>query len=161
MKIPFNKLSNDARIWIYPSNRKFSDKECLEIRGLCDDFLDKWTAHNNLLLASIDIPYNRFIVIGLQTDFNLPTGCSIDSSVHFIQSLEKKYKISLLDKMNVTFKQGEYFTHKSLNDFKSMLSKGSINSKTIVFNNLINDVGGYKSQWEVSLEDSWHSRFIK
>ena len=161
MKIPFNKLSNDARIWIYPSNRKFSDKECLEIRGLCDDFLDKWTAQNNLLLASIDIPYNRFIVIGLETDFNLPTGCSIDSSVHFIQSLEKKYKISLLDKMNVTFKQGEYFTHKSLNDFKSMLSKGSINSKTIVFNNLINDVGGYKSQWEVSLEDSWHSRFIK
>ena len=42
-----------------------------------------------------------------------------------------------------------------------MLRKGSINSKTIVFNNLINDVGGYKSQWEVSLEDSWHSRFIK
>ena len=41
------------------------------------------------------------------------------------------------------------------------LRKGSINSKTIVFNNLINDVGGYKSQWEVSLEDSWHSRFIK
>ena len=86
MKIPFDKLSNDARIWIYPSNRKFSDEECLEIRGLCDDFLDKWTAHNNLLLASIDIPYNRFIVIGLETDFNLPTRCSIDSELKISQS---------------------------------------------------------------------------
>jgi hypothetical protein len=32
------------------------------------------------------------------------TGCSIDSSVEFIQALEQKYKVDLLDKMNVTFK---------------------------------------------------------
>jgi hypothetical protein len=36
------------------------------------------------------------------------TGCSIDASVEFIQSLEQKYKVDLLDKMNVTFKLGEH-----------------------------------------------------
>jgi hypothetical protein len=46
------------------------------------------------------------------------TGCSIDASVEFIQSLEQKYKVDLLDKMNVTFKLGEHIAHKPLIDFK-------------------------------------------
>ena len=161
MKISFNKLSDNARIWIYPASRKISNLETLEIKKLCDDFTDQWTAHNSSLKASIDIPYNRFIVLGLETDFNAASGCSIDSSVHFIQSLEKKYDIILLDKMNVTFKQGEYLTYKSLNDFKSMVKKGSVNSNTIVFNNLVNDIASYRSEWEIPMKDSWHSRFIK
>ena len=121
MKIPFNKLSDNARVWIYPSSRKLSNEEVLEIEKLCADFTDKWTAHNSSLLASTDIPYNRFIVIGLEIDFNSASGCSIDSSVHFIQSIEKLYNITLLDKMNVTFKQGKYYTYKSLNEFKDLV----------------------------------------
>jgi hypothetical protein len=42
----------------------------------------------------------------------MATGCSIDKSVQFIQSLEKKYDVDLLDKMNVTFKLGEHIAHK-------------------------------------------------
>tara|TARA_B100001059_G_scaffold160445_1_gene159974 strand:- start:676 stop:1161 length:486 start_codon:yes stop_codon:yes gene_type:complete len=161
MEIPFKTLSDNARIWIYPSNRKLSDNEVIEIKELCSDFLAKWTSHNNTLLASFDIPYNRFIVFGLEVDFNSPSGCSIDSSVHFIQFLENKFNISLLDKMNVTFKQGQFLTHKTLNDFKSMVKNGSVNSETIVFNNLVNDMAGYRSEWEIQMKDSWHSRFIK
>jgi len=161
MKTPFNKLSDNARVWIYPASRKLSDAEVVEIKKLCDDFTNQWTVHDSSLLASVDIPYNRFIVIGLETDFNSASGCSIDSSVHFIQSLEKHYNIILLDKMNVTFKQGEYLTYKSLNDFKNMVKKGSINPNTVVFNNLVNDLAGYKSEWEIPMKDSWHSRFIK
>ena len=161
MKILFKNLSNNARIWIYPSNRRLSDHEIIEIKKLSDNFTEKWTAHNNKLLASIDIPYNRFIVIGLENDFNLPSGCSIDSSVHFIQSLEKQFNITLLDKMNVTFKQGEYLTYKSLSDFNDMVKKGSVNANTIVFNNLVSDISGYLSDWEIPMKDSWHSRFIR
>ena len=161
MKTPFDKLTDNARIWIYPSSRKLSDSEVEEIKILCTEFTNKWTSHNASLLASVDIPYNRFIIIGLETNFNIASGCSIDSSVHFIQSLEKKYNIILLDKMNVTFKQGEYLTYKSLNDFKNMAKKGSVNVDTIVFNNLVNDIAGYRSEWEIPMKDSWHSRFIK
>ena len=161
MRKPFKELSDNARIWIYPASRKISNIEFLEIKKLCDDFTDQWTAHNKSLVASFDIPYNRFIVLGLDADFNAASGCSIDSSVHFIQSLEKKYDIIFLDKMNVTFKQGEYLTYKSLNDFKIMVKKGSVNNNTIVFNNLVNDIAGYRHNWEIPMKDSWHSRFIR
>ena len=116
MNVLFERLSDSARVWIYPSNRKLSDQEVEEILILFENFLGQWTAHNKKLLASVKIPYNRFIVIGLDEDFQSPSGCSIDSSVHFIQDIEKTYNIVLLDKMNVTFKQGEYLTYKSERD---------------------------------------------
>ena len=34
MEIPFKTLSDNARIWIYPSDRKLSDNEVIEIKEL-------------------------------------------------------------------------------------------------------------------------------
>ena len=88
------------------------------------------------------------------------TGCSIDDSVRFIQELEKRYDVDLLDKMNVTFKSGDHIAHKSLAEFKKMAKEKSVSANTIVFNNLVNDLGEYNEYWEVPAMDSWHSRFF-
>ena len=80
--------------------------------------------------------------------------------MNFIQDLEKTYKIDLLDKMNVTFKQGKYITYKSINDFKELIKNKSVSKKTIVFNNLVVDISDYLANWEISAEKSWHSRFF-
>ncbi len=88
------------------------------------------------------------------------TGCSIDSSVQFIQSLEKKYDVDLLDKMNVTFKLGEHVAHKTLIDFKKMAKDKAVTENTIVFNNLVNTIEDWNDNWEVPAGESWHSRFF-
>ena len=110
----------DSRIWIYPSNRKFSDEEVEEIKVSLEKFIEEWSAHGAALEASFDIRYNRFIILAVNQDVQAASGCSIDSSVQFIQQLENKYQVDLLDKMNVTFKNGEFIAHKSLIDFKKM-----------------------------------------
>ena len=78
----------------------------------------------------------------------------------FIQSLEKEYNIDLLDKMNVTFKNGEFIAHKTLVDFKKMAKNKSVSPNTIVFNNLVNTVEEWQDFWEVPASESWHSRFF-
>jgi hypothetical protein len=50
------------------------------------------------LESSYELKYNRFIIIAVNQDVQPATGCSIDSSVEFIQSLEQKYNVDLLDK---------------------------------------------------------------
>ena len=79
-----------------------------EIHGYMKEFITQWTVHGKSLAAGYEIPYRRFIILGLDQSQAAASGCSIDASVHFIQGLEKKYGVDLLDKMNVTFKQGEY-----------------------------------------------------
>lgn len=160
MLIDFKNLPSEARVWIYQANRPFSEEELKELIPEIESFLAAWTAHGSSLKAGYKIPYNRFIIFGLDQEIAAASGCSIDASVHFIQSLEKKYNISLLDKMNVTFKQGEFIAHKDLADFKKLVKNKSVSANTIVFNNLVNTKDEFTHDWEVPLKESWHKRFL-
>ena len=160
MIVDFDVISEESRIWIYQSNRALSPVEVIEIEAKIKDFLISWTAHGSDLQASFLIKYNRFIVISLNESFNIATGCSIDSSVRFIQELEKLYDVSLLDKMNVSYRHGEFIAYKPLIEFKKMIKNRSISKKTIVFNNLINSKSEFLNNWEVPIEESWHNRFF-
>lgn len=160
MIIPFENLPLESRIWIYQSNRKFSDEEMTEIESAVKDFVENWAAHGTSLEASYLIKYNRFIIFAVNQEVQAASGCSIDSSVQFIQELEQKYHVDLLDKMNVTFKNGEFIAHKSLIDFKKMAKDKAVTGATIVFNNLVNTIEEFNEAWEVPAEESWHSRFF-
>ena len=160
MFVPFESLPLESKIWIYQSNRKFSDQECAEIETDLQAFLQNWSEHGTALEASYQLKYNRFIIIAVNQEVQNATGCSIDASVQFIQNLEKKYDVDLLDKMNVTFKLGEHIAHKSLLDFKKMAKDKAVTEKTIVFNNLVNTIEDWNTNWEVPASESWHSRFF-
>ena len=160
MLVEFKTLPESARVWIYQSNRSLTEEELMEIRQDLDTFLERWTAHGNDLKAGYEIKYKRFIIIALDQNSQNATGCSIDASVHFIQGLEKKYDILLLDKMNVSYKQGAYVAYKSLVDFKAMAKQKAISKNTIVFNNLVTNKGEYLEHWEVPASESWHARFL-
>jgi len=161
MFVPFSDLPDSSRVWIYQSNRSFSDQELQEINSKLEEFFTQWTAHGADLKASFEIKYKRFITLALDQKLNSATGCSIDASVRFIQQLEKDYNVDLLDKMNVSYKQGEFVAYKTLTDFRKMAKEKAVSKNTIVFNNLVNTKAEYLEEWEVPASDSWHNRFLK
>lgn len=160
MYIEFKELPKDARVWIYQSNRKFSEEEVKEITEKTKAFLSQWAAHGSGLSAGFEIPHDRFIVIGVDQSEVQASGCSIDASVAFIQTLEKEYAVDLLDKMNVTYYNGPYIAHKSLIDFREMAKNKAVSPKTIVFNNIVNTKEEYEKKWEVPASESWHGKFM-
>ncbi|EKF54910.1 ABC transporter ATPase [Galbibacter marinus] len=160
MFVEFNELSDAARVWIYQANRSFTEEEIEQIKDKSKEFITQWTAHGANLKASYEIRYKRFIVIALDQEFNVPSGCSIDASVRFIQQLEKQYNVDLLDKMNVSYRQGDYIAYKPLSDFKKMAKQRAVSQNTIVFNNLVTNKEEYQNYWEVPARDSWHARFM-
>jgi len=160
MLVDFKSLADNSRIWIYQSNRSFTADELKEIETGLSSFLQEWTAHGSALQAGFEIRYKRFIIIGLDQSQSSASGCSIDASVHFIQRLEQKYGVELMDRMNVSFKQGEYIAYKSLKDFKKMAKAKSVSKNTTVFNNLVANKLEYLEHWEVPAGESWHSRFL-
>lgn len=160
MYVPFENLPEESKIWIYQSNRKFSDEEISQIDTDLREFIEKWAAHGSSLEASYQLKYNRFIILAVNQETQPATGCSIDESVRLIQNLEQKYAVDLLDKMNVTFKLGDHVAHKPLAEFKKMAKEKAVSENTIVFNNLVNTVGEWNEYWEVPANESWHSRFF-
>ena len=160
MLIPFEEMPKSSRIWFYQSDRKLSDEETVEVERDVKEFVENWVAHSTPLKASYQIKYNRFIILAVDQEYHPASGCSVDSSVRIIQDLEKRFGIDLLDKMNVTFKTGDFIAHKSLLDFKKMAKEKAVTGKTIVFNNLVNTIEEFEDFWEVPAAESWHSRFF-
>ena len=65
-----------------------------------------------------------------------------------------------MDKMNITFKMGEYISYKSIIDFKKLIKNRSVSSDTLVFNNLVVKKSDLESDWEIPASKSWHSRLF-
>ena len=160
MQIPFSELPSNARVWIYQSDRVFTKEELAKIEALTHIFLTHWTAHGSELKAGVSFRYDRFIILGLNDSIQSASGCSIDASVRFIQSIEEEFNVILLDKMNVTYRNKEQIQYIPLKEFRKMAKKKQISSSAIVFNNLVIDKGEYETQWEVPAASSWHSRYF-
>jgi len=161
MLVDFNTLPEASRVWIYQANRSFSEEEIEEIQSKLNVFIENWTAHGSDLQAGYLLKYKRFIIIALDQNLTKASGCSLDASIRFIQELESDYGVDLLDKMNVSYKQGDFVAYKTLIDFKQMAKDKAVSKNTIVFNNLVTTIAEFNENWEVPASESWHSRFVK
>lgn len=160
MYVQYNNLPSNARVWVYQADRPFLFEEAEYISAKAINFIDQWTRHGDDLKGSFTIKYNQFLVLAVDESFNNVSGCSIDSSVRFVKELEQELKIDLMDKLNVTFKDGDTINLVKLSEFQEFAKEGKITSETIVFNNMIDTKEALETKWEVSANESWHSRFL-
>ena len=156
----YKNLPNNARVWIYQSDREFTAKEIEIVSVKAVDFINQWTRHGDDLKGSFTFKYNQFLVLAVDETFNTVSGCSIDSSVRFIQALEKELQLDLMNKMNVTFKDNEHINLVKLADFQRFAKEQKITSETIVFNNMVATKQDFENNWEVPARESWHKRFL-
>ena len=150
------QFSENSRVWVYQSDRKLSDSEAQQIQIRLDDFAKSWTAHNNELKAKAEVRYNRFLILIVDESHAGASGCSIDKSVHFIKRIEEQFNVKLLDRFNLAYREGNEVLSAPRADFEEMLKQGNINSNTIVFNNMVQNLNELQTKWEVPFKDSWH-----
>ena len=160
MFVDFNSLSEESKVWIYPSNRKFYPQEIDGLNEKLQHFVENWKSDQPDFKASVVLKYQRFIIFSSEENTTLTNG-DIDAQVAFILQLQQEYEVELLDKMNVCFKQGEYTQYKELKDFKKLIKNKAVTGKTIVFDNLVQTKGELENYWEVPITESWYGRFIK
>lgn len=156
----YQELADHSRVWIYQSDRKLNEEEVTQIKAHGERFINEWAAHGTKLKASFDVFYNRFLILFVDEKQAMASGCSIDSSVHFIKEVGAAYGLDLFDRMIIAFKVGEQVDTLRMNDFQEALDKGQIKDNTIVFNNLVETKAEFDASWEVPLRESWHQRML-
>ena len=161
MVVTFDKISDDSRIWIFQSNQLISNIDIESLEKKIDAFLSSWTSHGDQLMVASKIKYNLFIIIALDESCSTASGCSIDKLVNFIKNIENEYQISLLDRLDLSYRDKNKILVLRLDDFKRKILEKKINNDTIVFNNLINLKSDLTNNWEIPLNRSWHQKLIK
>lgn len=156
-----SRLPDHTRVWIYQSNRELSSTEVEQIENSAKDFLTEWNAHGAKMSAQLVVLYNRFVVLAADETAVQASGCSIDSSVRFLKTLEQNLNIDLFDRLNLAFRDASgNIATKTVSEFQEAIDRGEITPATIVFNNLVNTLGDLRKSWEVPASGSWHVRML-
>ncbi len=153
-------FSPQSKVWIYQSNRRFTDQETSEIQDILNDFVVQWTAHGHQLKAKAEVFHQYFIVLTVDQDVANATGCSIDASVRVIKDIESKFGLDLFDRFNMAYKIDDDVHVATKEDFETLISIKKIGLDTIVFNNLVQTLEDFEQKWEVPLQDSWHKNIF-
>jgi hypothetical protein len=160
MFLEFKEMPKTARVWVYQSSRTFTADEFSKITLKLQNFMSDWNNHGEGLKASFTIKYNQFIVLAVDENHKSASGCSIDSSVKIIRDLETEFHLNLMDKLTISFKNGENINLVSMTNFKKYANENKITKDTVVFNNLVDTIEKFDNSWETKAINSWHARFL-
>ena len=160
MNYLLDQMPDEARLWVYQSERQFTGDELEVIKEKIEFFLFSWAAHGTSLKQAYRIVHNQVIVLAVDEVRHWASGCSIDDSVNFIRSLEKELGLSLLDRGQLGFLINYRLVIKPLKFIKAAIESGQIKSDDILLNNAVADVGSFKNSWEQRVDNSWLKRYL-
>ncbi|MDR0801782.1 hypothetical protein [Fluviicola sp.] len=135
--IPFENLPDEARLWSYQSDRKLTATEKTWIEEVLSDFLKEWAAHGAKLDAYGTVLGDYHVLLVVHEEQANASGCSIDSSVHFIKHLEKELGISFFNRLKMLVDASEPY-------FVSFSELDKLTPDTLVYNNMVMNVGEWK-----------------
>lgn len=147
--------ADNSRVWVYQSSRPMSEKEELEINEQLQQFYMQWQAHGAPVKGWAKLLFRRFIVmIADETDVTV-SGCSTDSSVRIIKSIERQYEVNMFDRLSITFLLKDQPEVLPLGQVQYAIDKGYINADTLLFNNLVETKKELLENWLQPLGNSW------
>lgn len=157
---PLAELPATTRVWVYQAHEPFVPSDVPQIEEELSAFADRWISHNQALRASAVVLFNRFVILAVDESMAGASGCSIDSSVHFLQQLGTKYERDLFDRMRFSFEHDGTVKTVGRDAFEQLYADGEIKDDTPVFDPLVKNLGELTSSFKKPLSSSWHARFV-
>lgn len=151
-------FSPQSKVWIYQSDRAFTESEVTEIQQKIDEFASQWKAHGHQLKAKAEILHNFFIIFTVDETASGVTGCSIDASVRVVKDIEQTYNVDLFNRFNMAYLVDGKVIATNKEDFETLVNIKAVGPKTIVFNNMVQTLSDFETKWQIPFEQSWHSK---
>jgi len=160
MLVAFEELPESARVWIYQSDNILDSRQIEIISEQASRFCDQWAAHSTPLKSSYKILHEKFVVLAVDEGFNEASGCSIDSSVNFIKSMEDQLGLNFFDRTKVAFLIDDNIYTTELQSIKNEISSGKIERNTLTFNLQAQNIAEFQDKWLMPVEESWMKRYF-
>ena len=155
----FDGLPEDARIWVFGTERPLTDSERAVLLASVEGFLGQWKAHGTPLAAGRAWLHDRFLLVGVDEKVAPPSGCSIDALVHTLKTLESEIGVKLVDNAPVYYRSAAGVERVSRARFRELADEDEVTADTPVFDTSITRMAQFRGgHWEVPARQSWHGR---
>ncbi len=152
-------LPDDSRVWVYQADQFISESATEHLMSKLYNFTMTWSSHGAELDSYATIFHYIFLVV-VADPHRLPSGCSIDASVHVIEDLGNQYNLNFMDRMQFAYLKNDIVHTIQSNDLGEAYRNGLINDNTLFFDNLVNTKEALLERWILPLKESWHTRFL-
>ncbi|HSZ26036.1 MAG TPA: hypothetical protein VK766_09970 [Cytophagaceae bacterium] len=157
----FPGMPDTSKVWIYQANRFLSQEEANFLSEKASLFCKTWESHGSMLEAQSYVFHNLFLVFAVDELQHEASGCSIDKSVHFVKEIQHNIGVDFFNRTIVSYvDKNNSIKCIPAAKIKEAFKEGEIDNKTLIFNNLINDLHALRTKWTVLMGDSWVSKIL-
>ena len=103
----FPELPDSSRIWLHLANRKLVASEEQFLKEQLTVFLDSWSAHGKRLQCNATLLFSQYLIFSVDENIESASGCSIDSSVHFVKRMGSELGIDFFTRLEVLVIEGD------------------------------------------------------
>lgn len=161
---PFALLPDEARLWVFGTDRPLGSQEEARLLEAVDSFLEAWQAHGRELAAARDWQEGRFLMVVVDESVAPPTGCSIDALRRLLQGLERELEVEMVGGGPVWYRDledGGAVRRVSRGEFRQAAAEGRIDGDTPVFDPTLVRLGDLREgKWERRAAEGWHARLL-
>ncbi len=160
MYIPYSELSDSNKIWVYASDRPFTEAEERIVEEKLTTLCENWDVHGSPLKASFVVVKSQIIVLLSDEVDNQASGCSIDASVRAMKELGEQLDIDFFNRWNVVCEKDNTIQVIHVNDFKSNLKSGNMTGEDYVFKNILSSKSEFESTFREKIAESNYKAFL-
>jgi hypothetical protein len=148
-------FADDSRVWIFQSNRTFTEQEVLEIDEQLLNFYAQWTSHGATVMGWAKSVLHYFIIVVADETASGVSGCSTDGMVRLMKSIERQYNITLFDRLQLSFLVKNKVQTLPMQQVQYALDNNYIQQDTLLFNNTVLTKEQLYTQWLIPINKSW------
>jgi hypothetical protein len=149
------EMDASSRVWIYQSSRLFSISEALQIEEMLNEFVSSWHSHGVAVKGYANLFYGQFIILMADETASGVSGCSTDSSVRLMKSIEQKFNVQLFDRLLLAFLIEGKVQLLPISQLDFAEQNQFISRDTIYFNNTVQTKKELEDKWLQPLKESW------
>lgn len=155
-------LPIQSRVWIYPFPKVLGGEQLAWVTENTSQFVAQWKAHGKALDAQYAIIENRFLLLAVNEDSHMASGCSIDDSMAFIRQLGASLGGDMTDRSRVFFRRrdNQQIEEIPFHQCATKARNGEMSIYQSVFDFSADRWGKFQLSFERPLEDSFLARFL-
>ena len=157
-------LPDGARVWLYTAIRVLTDTECEAVHTALVAFRESWAAQGTPLRSASVILLNQVLVLAVDEESQIATGCSSEAAVEALRGLNKAAPtladLDGLDRSGGVYKEEKdapEWKRARLHDFWAMRKAGTLTDDTQILDSTLTNLGALRKEGVKRLADSWHA----
>ena len=160
-------LPDEARVWLFASNRALSADEQTAALAQTRSFLREWTSHGRPVSGEVELHHERVLVVGAhlaESELNAGvSGCGIDSLTHAVETTAARLGFDWAGVLDVLYYDTEGTLHTiSRSEFRRLAEEGTVTSNTLVLDLTTTSAGALRANGiKHRAADTWHAGLLR